>query len=178
MSSNVVQLDSEGLIKRTVRLRREQWSRLEGESRARGNKIADVLRENLDLAFSIKEEFAQVLETNGAETAIDSAPRVIHSLLFAMEQRVIAALDGLARKLDTAPITLASSEDVSANEAEDELLPRLERLVRLIAPEDQSSAKLWLGCMLNISQRLEAIKGTELEDKLRTEADEWLVANG
>ena len=81
----------------TIRIRRDQVSRLEIEQRARGETFADVLRDNLDLAFSVKEEMAKAIQGQYDAKDPQNAPRLVHSLLRGVEERILAGLDNLAR---------------------------------------------------------------------------------
>lgn len=157
------------LIQATVRIRKDQRKRLELEINAKGVGLADAIRDNLDLAFAIKEELSKIVEGEYDENDPKNAPRLVHSLLFRVEERILAALDNLAERI-------SHSKPVQTNPLVKDPAYLIENLVGLLSAHSDYSIEVWLGAFLEIAPRMEMIgdqQMQELEDKGKL----WLEEN-
>ncbi|MCB0320969.1 MAG: hypothetical protein KDD60_08585 [Bdellovibrionales bacterium] len=148
--------------------------------------MVDVLRDNLDLAFAVKAELAKIIEGDYDENDPKNAPRLVHALLFRVEERILGALDGLALKLDKklsqsgeSPQTANrydSESDLSSGEANliEELI---NGFINLVAPNSDQPQEVWIGAFLEIVPRLALVADEQLEE-LKHRGEMWLEEHG
>ena len=180
-----------GLTQVTMRIRPDQKKRLEMEGRARGTKVADVVRDSLDLAFAMKEELSKIVEGEYDENDPKNAPRLVHSLLFRVEERILSALDGLEERFDkrlagAAPNGAFPNESAYEHSGADNAYPAIgqnnvavtiDEFVSLISNSSERAAEIWIGAFLEIVPRLELV-GREQLDELKYKGELWLEEHG
>ena len=162
--------------------------RLERERRARGGTVADVLRDNLDLAFAVKAELAKIVEGEYDENDPKNAPRLVHTLLFRVEERILGALDTLSRKLgkefshsDAIEVNRATEDSPSNGPAlptqENYMAEVVDGFINLLARDSEHSPEVWIGAFLEIVGRLQLVSGEQL-DELKHRGEIWLEEHG
>jgi len=161
------------LIQATVRIRSDQKRRLEQECRAKGVGIADALRDNLDLAFAMKAELARIAEGEYDENDPKNTPRLVHSLLFRVEERILTAFEDLSKRID-----LSQNEKGSLGVSKEllrEYSPQqiTKAFVALIADDSKYDTTVWLGAFLEIVSRLHLVTQVQL-DELERKGSDWL----
>lgn len=162
------------LVQATVRIRSDQKKRLEQECRAKGVGIADALRDNLDLAFAMKAELAKIAEGEYDESDPKNTPRLIHSLLFRVEERILTAFEDLSKRIDVKQESRASVE--VSKEALGEYSPKqiIKAFVALVADDTKYHTTIWLGAFLEIVPRLHLVTQGQL-DELQRKGRDWLA---
>lgn len=173
----------------TARIRHDQKRRLEVEGRARGVTLADVLRDNLDLAFAMKEEMATIVEGPYDGNDSKNAPRLIHSLLFRVEERLLGALDGISRQLSSRAVVdcpvrgertnvPARSAEASGEESgEVKLADAIDEFVPCMAGDTEQPLEVWIGAFSEIGPRLELIGADQIRE-LKYKGGLWLEEHG
>jgi|GEM_PF-3972395 len=180
---------SRGMVQATVRIRADQRMSLERERRARGGTLADVLRDNLDLALAVKAELSKIVEGEYDENDPKNAPRLVHTLLFRVEERILAAVDNLSRKLDgdnRSQAATGTAIDVN-READRSLAQRHERenyvaelvngFLNLLVGDAEHSPGVWIGAFLEIVPRIERLSDAQVND-VGNRGDLWLEEVG
>ncbi len=184
----VTETQNGDLAQVTIRIRTDQKNRLDIERRARGAKLADVIRDNLDLAFAMKGEMSNIVEGQIDANDPTTTPRLVHSLLFRVEERILGALDGLAQRFDDClgdgsragksnAARPASTSTVSADENEAGISKTVDEFVSLIANTAHHPAEVWIGAFLEILPRIELV-GSEQLDELKEKGELWLEEHG
>jgi hypothetical protein len=175
------------LVQGTIRIRKDQKKRLEDECRAKGGTVADTLRDNLDLAFAMKSELANIAVGQYDENAPGNTTMLVHSLLFRVEERLLAAFEELAKKLDakgsgrSMPITVEQQKiQFDRLELDDDKVisinnPQniIEQFVSLVVSDSSYPTAVWLGAFLEIIPRLSMISKHQLEE-LQQKGGQWL----
>ncbi|MCB0336105.1 MAG: hypothetical protein KDD62_07355 [Bdellovibrionales bacterium] len=162
------------LAQATVRVRADQKYRLDAELRARGGTLADVIRDNLDLAFAIKEELSQIVQGDYDQNDPKNAPRLVHALLFRVEERILASLDDLAQRIDNKRFTTHSGENGNGQPLEPTALETTERFLSLAVDLDEHPIAVWIGAFLEIIPRLELV-GEEQLKEIAVKGEKWLA---
>jgi len=179
--------ENDDLAQISVRIRKDQRSRLEGEQRARGTRLADVVRDNLDLAFAMKAELAKIVEGEFDNNDPANAPRLIHSLLFRVEERILAGLDRLAEDFELR-FSMLNGNSVShpstGEERKDPMEVRKRKLsetvsnfISMIAENNELSKEVWLGAFLEIVPRIDLVGVQQLSD-LEEKGKRWMAERG
>lgn len=164
------------LAQATVRVRADQKNRLDAEIRARGGTLADVIRDNLDLAFAIKEELSQIVEGEYDQNDPKNAPRLVHALLFRVEERILAALDDLAQRIESNRLAMQSGANRSGQSVDATPLETTKRFLSLAVDLDEHPMAVWVGAFLEIIPRLEMV-GEEQLKELAAKGEKWLAEN-
>lgn len=187
-SDNLAQND-QSLAQVTARIRHDQKRRLEVECRARGVPVADVLRDNLDLAFAMKEEMATIVEGPYDGNDAKNAPRLIHSLLFRVEERLLGALDEISRQVSSRPLgdcpmrgertnMPAKISEASGEESGDvKLADAIDEFVPCMAGDTEQPLEVWIGAFSEIGPRLELISADQIRE-LKYKGGLWLEQHG
>ncbi len=179
------------LIPICARIRIDQKKRLEIECRARGIRLADGVRDNLDLAFAMKEELAKIVEGTFDENDPHNAPRLAHALLFRVEERILSALDNLAIRLETqigsragtrvrdieAPSRMLLSQSIAEQVSSNGIGETIDDFVSLIASGTEQPLEIWIGAFLEIVPRLELV-GADHLNELKYKGELWLEEHG
>ncbi len=177
------------LVQATIRIRADQRNRLESERRARGTNLAEVLRDNLDLAFAMKEELSKIVEGEYDQNDPKNAPRLVHSLLFRVEERILGALDSLSQRVENgfasnqngkskrrdADGSPSSTKPTRANGSD--TTATIENFLSLITNSDERSPEIWIGAFLEVVPRLELV-GMEQLGELQYKGETWLEEHG
>lgn len=148
------------LTQATIRIRRDQRKWLTDEVAVKGGNIADAVRDNLDLAFAIKSELASIAVGEYDEGGPKNTTKLVHSLLFRVEERLLLAFDELARKIEHTP---RATDSNGAN-----IDNVVQKFCDQIVGETQFSKEVWLGAFLEIVPRLNLLGEAqirELEEK-------------
>ncbi len=190
MNQNLVSIQNPelNLAQLTIRIRQDQKRRLDIESQARGIKVADVLRDNLDLAFAMKEELAKIVEGEYDENDPCNAPRLVHSLLFRVEERILGALDSLAlrfekqlngsqRSMEYQPLNNPFALSKSKNPQENNVAQIVDGFISLIAESNNQPPEAWVGAVLEIAPRLDLVDLDQLS-QLKHKGGLWLEKQG
>lgn len=187
-SDNVAQIEP-SLAQVTARIRHDQKRRLEVECRARGVPVADVLRDNLDLAFAMKEEMATIVEGQYDGNDSKNAPRLIHSLLYRVEERLLGALDEISRQLSSRSLVNcpmhgertnipARNAEPSGQESGDvKLADAIDEFVPCVAVDTEQPLEVWIGAFSEIGPRLKLISADQIRE-LKYKGGLWLEEHG
>ncbi len=184
-----IERSEESLVQATIRIRADQRNRLEVERRARGTNLADVLRDNLDLAFAVKEELSKIVEGEYDQNDPKNAPRLVHSLLFRVEERILGALDSLSQRIEhgfashqngkskrnNADGSTPSATSASANG--NDISVTIENFLSLVTNSEEHSPAIWIGAFLEVVPRLELV-GMEQLGELQYKGETWLEEHG
>ncbi len=184
---DTVQNTNVSLQQSTIRLRVDQKDRLESEVRARGGNLAEALRDNLDLAFAMKEELSKIVECEFDQHDPKNVPRLVHSLLFRVEERILNALDGLSRNMDGKLASLSGLASVNSPRLEcHKDLPSADKaifgvdgrelaeaFVSLVVEDSRYPTTVWLGAFLEIVPRLESVSQEQIKE-LEYKGEDWL----
>lgn len=179
------------LVPVCARIRVDQKKRLEIECRARGIRLADGVRDNLDLAFAMKEELAKIVEGSYDENDPHNAPRLAHALLFRVEERILSALDNLALRLETqigsqAGTRVREVEELNRTAIDQKLSGQgnsngvgdsIDDFVSLVAGSTEQPLEVWIGAFLEIVPRLELVGADQLNE-LKYKGELWLEEQG
>lgn len=176
------------LVQVTTRIRSDQKNRLDMESRARGETIADTIRNNLDLAFAMKAELSKIVEGEYDGNDPKNTPRLIHSLLFRVEERILGALDGLSNRIERRIVDFgayaqrrsaicADENGETGNEPTEEYseVEIISDFISLITDNSEYPMEVWLGAFLEIVPRLELVSLAQLGE-LKEKGDAWLTS--
>lgn len=172
------------LLQLTTRIRDDQRKRLEIEHQARGINLSEVIRDNLDLAFAVKNELSKIVEGEYDENDPRNAPRLIHSLLFRVEERILSALDGLAKTFETTLNRFAINGTSKTGEGasletndRNEVSYIVDEFISRIANNSDHPAEIWVGAFLEIVPRIELVSMGQLTD-LHEKGGVWLERQG
>ena len=108
-----------------------------------------------------------------------NTPRLVHSLLFRVEERILSGLDSLAESLDKRlPLPNSGTKiDILAADHVFGISDTVKKFVSLIADNDEHSTEVWIGAFLEIVPRLELVGSAQLSD-LRQKGRMWLEEHG
>lgn len=174
------------LVQQTIRLRADQKARLDDEVRARGGTLTDALRENLDLAFAMKAELSKIVEGEFDQTDPASAPKLVHSLLFRVEERILGALDGISRMMEEKLFNGSVTDGAfhrnggrTDKVSESVRSPRelAEAFITLLTEDSDYPTAVWVGAFLEMVPRLRLVTDEQIKE-LEHKGEEWLEALG
>lgn len=155
------------LIQETIRIRADQKKRLKDECQAKGGTVADALRDNLDLAFAMKSELANIAVGEFNENDPNKTTMFVNSLLFRVEERILNAFDDFTKKMVDGPKpSLNDQPQITAKEL-------VEKFVDLIVDETEYSTSVWVGAFLELVPRISLISSDQLAE-LERKGDSWI----
>ena len=183
-------MQSNQLVQATIRLRADQKARMESEVRARGGNLADVLRDNIDLAFALKSELSKIVEGEYDEHDPTNAPKLVHSLLFRVEERILNAMDNLSIRLENSLANFKTEkvnaityneiiEPIEHKEEVDETIKpinireHVESFISIVTEDNKYPPTVWLGAFLELIPRIGLINQEQIQE-LQRKGENWL----
>jgi len=160
-------MQEKDLVQATIRIRKDQKSRLSSESISRGGTLADIVRDNLDLAFAVKSEMAKVIEGEFDESDPTNAPRLVHTLLYRVEERILSAIEAIDRR----PVSRSNSSLQEENGQYFENI--INAFLNALVGNSEYEPEVWIGSFLEIVSRLEFVPQEQLRE-LSKRGEAWL----
>jgi len=132
----------------------------------------------------MKEELASIVEGEFDNNDPSNAPRLIHSLLFRVEERILAGLDRLAEDFEIRFSTLhgnelspAKAEDMrksASNGRRNKVSDTVSSFVSMVADSNELPKEVWLGAFLEIVPRIDLVGVQQLSD-LEEKGKRWIA---